>query len=303
MTMRHALLLAAAATSTGCLRLDNFVFGSKPVDDPTTDMLAASIVLPRLREEITSIRSDDGVAVNAYLLGHEPGDGTDAKRHAIGIVYAHGQNNNLISSTPRLDLLWKMGFTVMGYDARGDGKTPGTASQSGHEADARAALKYLQQRMGADRVAFYGRSLGSLFATKASSETTTVKALVLESPVLSLSKIIEDSMSVETPTGWFIDSAMDNEAELPKFTGALLILHGDQDDYVKPEYGARLHDLATAASRNDFVSVPGADHGNVPCADLATDVADDSCPPVEGRTMGMSEVYQGSIEKFLDDVF
>jgi hypothetical protein len=97
---------------------------------------------------------------------------------------------------------------------------------------------------------------------------------------------------------------MDNEAQIPKFKGALLILHGDQDDYVKPEYGARLHELATGASRNDFVSVAGADHGNVPCADLVTvRVDDDSCPPVDGRTLGMSEAYQGSIEKFLDEVF
>jgi pimeloyl-ACP methyl ester carboxylesterase len=295
------LLLALAAA--GCLRLDGFVFFTKPVDDLTTDMLATSVVPASLRTEITDLKAEDGTLVNAYLLEHGDDDGHPASLHAqrtgVGVVYAHGQSNNLISSTPRLDILWDLGFTVLGYDARGYGKTQGTATQVGQEADARAAVRFMEQRMGLGRVALYGRSLGTLFMTKIAAEAPNARALILESPVLSLQTIIDDSMSVDTPAGWYMDSAMSNEAELPKFKGALLILHGDADDYVKFEYGQRLHELATA-SPNEFVRVTGADHGNVPCTDLVTVRPDDARDDCLG---GTSVLYAESVGGFLDRAF
>ena len=295
------LLMALAAS--GCMRLDGFVFSTKPVEDLATDMLAGSKVPAQLREEVTEIVTEDGTKVNAYLLSHSETDGHPASLHltrpSIGIVYAHGQSNNLISSTPRLDILWDLGFTVLGYDARGYGKTQGTATQVGQEADARAAVRYLETKLHPERVALYGRSLGSLFMTKVAAEEPNARALILESPVLSLQKIIDDSMSVDTPAGWYMDSAMSNEAELPKFKGALLILHGDADDYVKFEYGQRLHELATATP-NEFVAVPGADHGNVPCTDLVTVRPDDAPDDCLG---GTSTLYADSVGGFLDRIF
>lgn len=290
-------LLVLALMTTACLRLDVFVYFSKPVDDPNADLLADSVVPQNLREEIkTQIVSADGTIVNAYLLKHAAGDGTDTRHHGVAVLYAHGQSNNIRSAVGRLDLLWGLGYTVLAYDGRGDGKTPGSPTEETRYADARAAREWLETKSGFDEnhVVLYGRSLGSLFVTKLAAERPP-KALLLESPVLSIQQIIDDSITVDTPAQWYVDSLMNNADELPKFTGALLIMHGDADDYVAYANGQKLHELAEGhAKPNEFWTVPGADHGNVPCKNLEKAATGDRC------AQGPSDDYAARVSQVID---
>lgn len=301
MTTRHAFagvpLLALAVT--GCLRLDVFVFREKPAADDA-DLLATSRVPADLHEEVKgALRSADGTVVDAYLLKHRAGDGTPENRHRTGVLYTHGQSTHIGTTVPRLDALWKLGYVVLAYDARGYGKTLGTPTEETVYADARAARSYLEGRqdlgLSPDRVALYGRSLGTLFTTKIAAERPP-KALVLESPVLSIQTIIDDSLALDTPVQWYVDSAMDNGVELPKYTGALLIMHGDADDFVQPAYGRHLHDLAEGHARpNEFWLVPGASHGTVPCVSNVPSAVDNDC------TGGFSDGYATRVGRLIDD--
>lgn len=289
-------LVALALISTACLRMDVFVFRPKAAD-AAADLMDGSIVPAELRRELkTEIVSADGTVVNAYLLQHAEGDGTEAKRHGIALLYSHGQNNNIASSRDRVDLLWKLGYTVLVYDARGYGKTLGDASEETHYADARAAREWLETKsdFAPETVGFYGRSLGTLWVTKLAAERSP-RVLVLESPVLSIQQILDDSMSVDTPGHWYVDSLMNNERELPGFTGALLIMHGTADDYVQPAYGDRLNAVAEGhAKPNRIWRVPGADHGNVPCKDLVKADTGDGCK------LGMSDGYMAEVTTAID---
>lgn len=302
-SFRHAGVLAALVLgATACMRLDVFVFRGLAAEDMDADLMADSIVPPELREEL-KLPSTGGVTVNAYLLKHEPGDGTDERRHNVGLVYCYGQANHSGTSVPRTDVLWQMGYTVLVADYRGFGKTVGKSSEEGVYADLAAARAHLESRsdlgLSADRVALYGRSLGSAICLNSAAEHPA-KAVVLESPISSIDQMVADSVYLEAPGGWFLDTRMNNVERIRKHQGALLVIHGTEDDYVSPEYGKTLHETAQGhASPNELWLIEGADHGTVPCAEHRSgpDV------PRNGCAGGFSPEWERRVSGFYDAAF
>ncbi len=298
--MRLLACALAPLLLSGCLNLDTFVFFSHPAP-ADADLMAKSQVPQDLREEEKGpIVAADGTVVDAYLLKHRDDDGTPVGRHTVGILYAHGQSNDIETSVPRTDELWKLGYTVLAFDARGYGKTLGPPTMAGQFADVRAARAYLEGRidlgLSADRVGIYGRSLGTFIMVESAAERSP-KALLLESPPLSVQGIIDDSLALDTPDHWYVDATFDSGAQIPKFTGRLLIMHGDADDYVPPTNGEKLHELATGAHPNDFWLVPGANHGDVPCVSHAPAPVDNDC------VGGFSKAYEDHVTGLFDAAF
>lgn len=272
--MRTARCLALCLfVATGCLRADVFVFRPKPAPEGAGDLMETSEVPAHLRHELVDeIISSDGVKVSAWLLSHEDDDGTPTARHTYGVLYCHGNNTHIGTTVARLDALWALGYTVLAFDARGYGKTalPATGqTQVGVFADAMAARDYFVSRsdlgLSPSRVGLYGRSLGSAVCMDVATKTDA-PALVLESPIGALQAMIDDSSSLDTPSDWWIDSTMDNVAMIKDFKGALLVMHGEEDDFVSPEYGEQIYEQATATAHRKLWLVPGADHSDLPCA-------------------------------------
>ena len=292
--LRSVVVLALVLT--GCLRLDVFVFRPKPAPEGAGDLMATSRIPADLRQELVDeIVSEDGVKVSAWMLSHRPDDGTPAERHGRALLYCHGNNTHIGTTVPRLDALWELGYSVLVFDARGFGKTelPSTGqTEEGVYADARAARAYLETLHVPERIALYGRSLGSAICLRLATEKAA--ALVLESPIAALQTIIDDSVAIDTPADWYVDSSMDNPATAEAFEGALLVMHGTEDDYVRPEYGEAIHDRATKASSRELWLVPGATHGTVPCVDHSVSRPDNDC---EG---GFSDDWKSRTTGFLD---
>lgn len=302
-SIRHAGVLAALVLgATACMRLDVFVFRALPAEDMNADLMADSIVPADLREEL-KLPSTDGVTVNAYLLKHRPDDGTDERRHNVGLVYCYGQANHSGTSVARTDVLWQMGYTVLVADYRGFGKTVGKPSELGIYADLAAARAHLESRsdlgLSADRVGLYGRSLGSAICLSSAAEHPT-KVVVLESPISSIDQMVADSVYLEAPGGWFLDNRMDNVERIRKHKGALLVIHGTEDDYVSPAYGELLHETAQGhASPNDLWLIEGANHSTVPCVEhrSGADV------PRNGCAGGFSPEWKRRVGEFYDAAF
>jgi pimeloyl-ACP methyl ester carboxylesterase len=278
-------ILAALALVAGCLRLDVFVFRPTPAADMDADLMADSEVPERLREEIWI--DNGGTRVNAYVLRHDENDGTPAENHGRGIFYCHGNSTHIGTTVPRVDALWKLGFTVINFDPRGYGKTLGDQTEVGVFSDARAARDHFVGIMGGERnVGLYGRSLGSAVCLSVAS-TVETPALLLESPISSVQTIIDDSLSLDTPVDWFVDSRMDTPAMVARYSNALLIMHGLEDDYVQPKYGRQLLDLAgSPEAKKELWLVPGAHHGSVPCN-------------AHGRTERVNDCEGGFSEEYL----
>ena len=76
-------------------------------------------------------------------------------------------------------------FAVLLFDYRGYGGNPGSPSEEGLAADARAARRYLAGRGGKPRIVYFGESLGRGVAVRLAAEQPP-SALILRSPFTRL---------------------------------------------------------------------------------------------------------------------
>jgi pimeloyl-ACP methyl ester carboxylesterase len=275
----RVLLVASWLTLSGCLNLDFFVFRARAAK-PDEDVFTSSSVPERLRTFYDDIPSSDGVKVTMSITRHDgaPGDEGDPARNRIGIFYCHGQSSWIGTTHPRADALWRLGYTVAVVDARGYGKTPGSPTEVTVAQDVDAARAFFERELGgADKVGLYGRSLGTALCLT-SAANRNPRALALESSIGALQSFVNDSLQIEAPSEWFFDSVMDNDANIQRYAGALLVMHGTADDFVQPKYGRRVFDLSDGhASPREFWSVEGANHDNVPCSDLSPKLDGNGC--------------------------
>lgn len=282
------LMLAAfvAPALASCLTLDGFLFAPTQAA-ADADLFADTEIPPNLRHELRQeIVTDDGVAVSAWLLAHDGNaalDPTPKARHRTGILFCHGNNQNLARFAWRAQALWSMGYTVLAFDYRGYGKTLGEPSELGTYADARAARAWLSRADGgkidADRIALVGYSLGAAVCSQLAVEAPT-QALVLEAPFASVAQLVQDNGALPLPREGLIEAVYDTRGKIGGFAGDLLVMHGEADTYVMPRYGLQVVDAATGARQRRWVPVPGADHETVPCAIKG------GRDPVPGRCLG-----------------
>lgn len=268
--MRSLLGALVLLASTACIRMDSFLFAPTPAD-PDADLLADATDVPAdLRTELPRLTAEDGTQVNAYLLNHRIDDGTEVSRHTKGVIYCHGNAQNIAAFAKRVQALWKLGYNVLIFDYRGYGKVAGKPTEPGVYADARVARAHLESRsdLGLDpsRVALYGYSLGSAVCLQMAVEEHT-PALIMESAFASVQELVTDNETLDVPLNWYADAQMDNRGKVHNHTGALLVTHGEADTYIQVRYG---HEVAAAAAghANPLVTrwVPGATHSSVPCA-------------------------------------
>ena len=269
MSRLGCFVLGLLAT-TACIRLDPFLF-APTVADPNADLMAGATEVPAdLRSQELWLTAADGTQVNAYVLAHRADDGTNVARHDKGVLYCHGNAQNISAFAWRAQALWKLGYTVLLFDYRGYGKTQGTPTEIGVYEDARAARAHFNQRsdLGLDssRIALYGYSLGCAVCAELAVELHT-PALLLESPFASVQELVNDNETLDVPSNWYADAQMDTRGKIVRHTGALLVTHGEADTYIQVGYG---HEVAAAAAghANPLVTrwVPGGTHSNVPCA-------------------------------------
>ena len=262
-------LLCAWAVLPGCISLDSFLFSPTPSATDADLMAGATGIPPELIEQVpTGIVADDGTVVNGYLLTHAADDGTDADRHSTGLLYSHGNAVNIDGYSQRVQQLWQQGYTVLIYDYRGFGKTPGKPHETGVYQDGRAARAYLASRhdlgLQADRIVLYGWSLGCAISTELAVESPPM-ALILEAPFASVFELTQDDSDLSNPRPWFADGLFDNRAKIPQYAGPLFIMHGAADVFVQPKYGEEISAAAAHANPNIFWLVANAGHDTVPC--------------------------------------
>jgi hypothetical protein len=267
---RICVCAALGLAISACVNLDNFLYAPRQAADDADLLERATNIPPTLRKEVRgAIVAADGTIVDAYVLGHTLGDGTPAQRHNTAIMYCHGNARDIDLFSLRAQALWQAGYTLVIFDYRGYGKTKGAPSEMGLYADARAVRAYLGSDEGLgfapERIALYGYSLGTAICTQMAVEFPA-PALILEAPFASIAQLAQDDTSLEVPRAWFTQAAYNTVGKINAHKGALLVLHGERDSYLRPQYGRWVSQAATNAQPNAFVLVAGADHETVPCA-------------------------------------
>jgi pimeloyl-ACP methyl ester carboxylesterase len=101
-----------------------------------------------------------------------------------------GNAGSRLGRVPLARGLAAAGFDVLLLDYRGYGGNPGSPTEDGLAADARAAHRHLVAERGVrpDRLVLFGESLGAAVATRLARERSAA-ALVLRSPFASLADV------------------------------------------------------------------------------------------------------------------
>lgn len=121
--------------------------------------------------------TDDQIRLAGWYF---PVEGADA---AVLVFPGNGGDRSM--RVPIAAALNRMGLSVLLFDYRGYGGNPGTPSEDGLAADARAAATWLAEQPGVERIGYYGESLGAAVAVGLAVERAP-QALMLRSPFTSL---------------------------------------------------------------------------------------------------------------------
>ena len=201
--------------------------------------------------EDVRLATSDGVRIHAWHV-RVP----DAK--AIVILF-HGNAGNISGRVPWATAFAAERMEALLVDYRGFGRSEGAPSEEGLYRDADAAWEWARPR-GLPVVA-YGESLGGAVAIDLASRHP-VAALVVQSSFTRLSEMADRIFPF---AGALVSQRFDSIDKIRRVRASILVVHGDRDEIVPYEMGARLH--AAAPSPEPFFTVAGAHHNDV--VDLA----------------------------------
>jgi uncharacterized protein len=218
-----AVLYAAAALTLWAVQRDLMYFpDSTPSVPPSFYPMLGGV------EEVR-FTTADRVALVAWYTPAPTGRPT--------VVLFHGNGGSLRAERYRLKSFKdaRMGALLLAY--RGYSGNPGTPTEQGLYADARAALDWLEtQGVSRESTVLYGQSLGTGVATKMAAERE-LAALILEAPYTSTVDVAAGRFPV-IPVSWLMEDRFESLARIAAIREPLLVMHGDAD-YVIPQALAR----------------------------------------------------------------
>lgn len=227
----------ALSLGTGCMSLD-FMF----LDAPAVDRYAfdTDLVPAELIEEVRLDPGDGAELAGVWLR-------QDVATDAPPLVFLHGNGNNLETDFDRIAWYWSWGrFDVFAADYTGYGASDGEASWDAlANRDGAAILAYVASARGVpvDTVPVVALSLGGFVAIHAADDAPP-HALVLESVFANSDLLVDESLRLDLPPGWFFEEDWENHRAIADVRSPLLVIHGLADDYVDPRSGPILHDAA-----------------------------------------------------------
>lgn len=166
-----------------------------------------------------------------------PATGSVAGGRRPVVLFFHG-NGEVIDVLPdQAEGFRRMGMHVMLVEYPGYGRSGGSPSEEGITAAAVAAYDELVRRSDTDsgRMIAFGRSLGC-GAACALSLRRPLAALILQSPFTSTRPFARQMLL----PGFLARDVFDNRKALESYGGAVLILHGTEDDIIPVGHGREL---------------------------------------------------------------
>jgi len=200
----------------------------------------------------------DGAGLAGYLVG-------DARTAPLVLLVFHGN-----ADLARWQVPWgeevarRTGAAVMIAEYRGYDGLEGPPTYSATQADARAALRFLHETYGvnADRLVYFGHSLGSAVATELAAAAPP-RVLVLQSPFSSARE-----MALRFPLPglrWFWEVVsrvhFDTVRRVRELNVPVFVAHGDRDIVVPVRMGRAVFDAAQR--QGELLIVHGAGHNDV----------------------------------------
>jgi len=196
------------------------------------------------------ITTSDGVRLHAWYAGAAEGSPV--------LVWSHGNGGNIAGRADVLAALAAHGLGVLAYDYRGYGRSGGRPSEAGVYRDAEAAYDSERERgVPAARIVCFGESLGGAVAIHLATRRPCAGVAV----VSTFTSMRDVARRHYGPLAFLAGDRFDSLGRIGRLTVPLLVAHGDRDEIVPFELGARLFAAANEPKR--FFRAPGAHHNDV----------------------------------------
>ena len=204
--------------------------------------------------EQVAFETEDGVKLGGWFV--------PARQSAspLTVVVFNGNAGNRSYRGSLASALRDRGYAVLLFDYRGYGGNSGAPTQSGLEADARAARAYLARRPDVDaaRLVYFGESLGAAVAVGLAAEHRPA-GLVLRSPFTSMADVGAVHYPI-LPVRLLLRDRYDSIGRIRRITAPLLVIAGSRDSIVPLDQSRRLYEAA--AEPKTLVVIDGADHND-----------------------------------------
>jgi len=194
----------------------------------------------------------DGVRLGAWFV---PASGA---RRDVTVLVANGNAGDRSMRAPLAAALSARGLDVLLFDYRGFGGNPGSPSEDGLYADARAARDHLvrDRAVPPQRMLYLGESLGSAVVARLATEAP-VGGMVLRSPSVDLAAVAERIYPFLPVRALLVDRFPVAEPVARARVPTTVVL-GEADTLVPPSQSRAVADAAGAP----VVAVPGAGHND-----------------------------------------
>ena len=184
---------------------------------------------------------------------------TPARADAPVLLYLHGARWNVSGSAPRIRRMQALGFSVLAVDYRGFGKSSRElpSEQRAFE-DARAAWDWLAQRYPDRPRYIFGHSLGGAIAIDLAAQVGDERGTLVDGTVTSIPHVAATMRWGWLPVGWLITQRLESVRKVATIGSPLLVVHGTDDQLIRPTLGRRLYEAARGPKA--FVLVEGGSH-------------------------------------------
>ena len=203
------------------------------------------------------VRTEDGLSLTGWYKPAAPGRRT--------LVYFHGNAGNIGDRGGKVRPFLDAGLGVLLAGYRGYGGNPGSPSEDGFYADARAWLGHLDSiGVVAADIVLYGESLGTGVAVQMAHERAkagrAVAAVVLEAPFSSMGAAAQIHYPY-VPAYWLVRDKFDSIAKIADVAAPVFVFHGEADRVVPSRLGKRLFEAAREPK--DSLWLPRAAHNDL----------------------------------------
>ena len=222
---------------------DRLIFPAEPLPKNyqfTFDMPFTEINLPV-----------DGAVLNALHFKQKNSRGV--------IFFLHGNTGNLVDWVTDLEFYRRENYDLFIFDYRGYGKSTGKlTSQVQAVDDVKKAWDFIAPQYKDKHIVIYGRSIGSALATQLAQEVDT-ELLVLVSPFSNLIDIAKQRYPIAL--SWLLRFPFETNKAIQNVSNPVLLIHGDQDDYIPMSHSKKLQQLTQTPSK--LLIIKGADHSDI----------------------------------------
>lgn len=240
----------------GCATLDErqrqWIF--QPTDRTWAGGLAAAEGMEDVWIEFESREGGGPVKLHGLWLRQERAD-------APLLLYLHGARWDVRGSAHRMRRMHELGFSVLGIDYRGFGRsTPTLPSEAMAYEDAAAAWAWLARQQPQAPRYIFGHSLGGAIAVHLAAENPDAAGLIVEGSFTSIPEVFSSFKWGWLPLGPLITQRFEAAERITRVRMPVLVVHGDADRLIPPALGRALYERAPEPKR--FVLVEGGSHHN-----------------------------------------